>query len=1171
MKKRLFSALLALLMLLSSFAPLSSFALSNDNFPYTPYLDEDGYYYRIYNGAKKPFNTDYASMVDYFCTELEANKKSISFDFATSDEKYKYTYNGSADNDSENACNLLYNNLFNDVNSNAENSGKFSIGYHNVSVYLSDGDYPFGDNERYYTFTITLSSITYENAFPYYPYTDSNGIYYRISDGTPIAFHTDYDEMIEYFQQSLMKRRNTFSYYFATTDEKYKYSKGEEADDSTEVSEKFVHDVLSDVYKKDSDKISNAAGGDYLFKSIKNIASHGYGTYLSAGDTPIEGNQRYYTFKISFSNISYYTSTEQEEAVANYCKAFSDNFIPNNATDYEKVKTIYDFVVRNTEYDWEVYGGDYDKSGERYNIAHSAYGALIGGLKDNAQYDFSTKESVTGQKIIQKANQGKAVCEGYSKLFYYLCVSNGIPCRIVDGDYLAEANKGSDAHEWNLVWLDDGCGDGYKWFEVDTTFASQKSFKEVDVNDYNYFLGGISENPYFGIEHQQPFHIDSTPIISANVIYDYWGDNGDSTYVPSNENYKFKLHNLTSIEALNNGYIVKRSTVYPGDSEEKVALIYSNRNDQYIFQIDENGRILETDIKGFIYNGQEQSVFEVIVPYLNTNEYIGEVKTGITEAGRYTLDITGENGTSVQARFEIIKLNLDNGNGDNYGEISIQESAQYTGGEIIPEANIIDGYNNHLKEGRDYVITAYSDANHTEETKIQNIGVYYIDVNYNVSNNYEGHYYLTFTVNKVGMDQLEYESIEYMMQHLEYLPKYFRNQNNIQSPADYFYAGASNLNIGDYNVAAGKDFSVTSQGVLSGNAKGQITLTGLPGSDAIVAGTTKTINYHISEKFDISMFDGEIADSNSVNKRYYSGGEIEPGEFDYLDKYLQQGTDYVISSYSNNINAGEATVVIKGINGCSGTAKMRFLINRMSILNTNYVKIMATQSGNNVTYTIKFNGKDLVKGKDYTEKIETISGGYKIVLTGINNFIDAYTINVKGDFVKPTTSGNYVTLSSSKYTYSGKANKPTVKVYNKNKKLINAYYYTVSYSSNTNPGTAKVTVKFRNGYSGSITKTFTVNPKGTSLSSLTAASKAFTAKWKKYATQTSGYEVQYSTDSKFKKGNKTVKITNNSTTSKKITKLSKKKTYYVRIRTYKTVSGKKYYSSWSGSKKVKTK
>ena len=92
---------------------------------------------------------------------------------------------------------------------------------------------------------------------------------------------------------------------------------------------------------------------------------------------------------------------------------------------------------------------------------------------------------------------------------------------------------------------------------------------------------------------------------------------------------------------------------------------------------------------------------------------------------------------------------------------------------------------------------------------------------------------------------------------------------------------------------------------------------------------------------------------------------------------------------------------------------------------------------------------------------------------------------------------------------------------------------------------------------------------------VTAAKKGFKVTWKKQKTQTTGYQVQYSTDKNFKKNNKTVTISKNNTTSKSVGKLKAKKKYYVRVRTYKIVKfgGKsvKLYSGWSKAKSVTTK
>ena len=165
-----------------------------------------------------------------------------------------------------------------------------------------------------------------------------------------------------------------------------------------------------------------------------------------------------------------------------------------------------------------------------------------------------------------------------------------------------------------------------------------------------------------------------------------------------------------------------------------------------------------------------------------------------------------------------------------------------------------------------------------------------------------------------------------------------------------------------------------------------------------------------------------------------------------------------------------------------------------------------------------------------------------------------------------------VTISSAVYTYSGKVKHPTVTVRDSKGNRIASANYTVSnLSGHKNVGTYKVTVKFKGSkYSGTMSTSFRINPKSTKLKSLTASSKGFTAKWSAVTTQTSGYQLQYSTGSKFTNA-KTVSVSSGKTTSKKVSKLSAKKKYYVRVRTYKTVSGKKYYSAWSAAKTVTTK
>jgi len=164
-------------------------------------------------------------------------------------------------------------------------------------------------------------------------------------------------------------------------------------------------------------------------------------------------------------------------------------------------------------------------------------------------------------------------------------------------------------------------------------------------------------------------------------------------------------------------------------------------------------------------------------------------------------------------------------------------------------------------------------------------------------------------------------------------------------------------------------------------------------------------------------------------------------------------------------------------------------------------------------------------------------------------------------------------LSSTSFKYNGKVHRPTIILKNGKGKTVSKSNYTIKYSNKNSKkvGEYTITIKFKGDYKGTKVLTYKIKPKGATIKKVTANKKAFKVKWYKNTTQTSGYEIQYSTNKKFKSGNKTVNIKSNKTTSKKIKNLKKKKKYYVRIRTYKTVKGKKIYSSWSKTLKVKTK
>ena len=121
-----------------------------------------------------------------------------------------------------------------------------------------------------------------------------------------------------------------------------------------------------------------------------------------------------------------------------------------------------------------------------------------------------------------------------------------------------------------------------------------------------------------------------------------------------------------------------------------------------------------------------------------------------------------------------------------------------------------------------------------------------------------------------------------------------------------------------------------------------------------------------------------------------------------------------------------------------------------------------------------------------------------------------------------------------------------------------------------NVGTYRVRTTGQNTFNGSIVQTFKIIPRATTILASASKTKGFKVKWKKRTLQVDGYQVQYATKSNMS-DLKTVTIRQNTTDAKTITGLKAKKKYYVRVRTYKKVDGKNYFSNWSATKAIKTK
>ncbi len=157
-----------------------------------------------------------------------------------------------------------------------------------------------------------------------------------------------------------------------------------------------------------------------------------------------------------------------------------------------------------------------------------------------------------------------------------------------------------------------------------------------------------------------------------------------------------------------------------------------------------------------------------------------------------------------------------------------------------------------------------------------------------------------------------------------------------------------------------------------------------------------------------------------------------------------------------------------------------------------------------------------------------------------------------------------ITLSSSKYAYDGKTKKPSVKVYNNKGELITSGY-TASVPSGKNLGAYTVKVTGTGEYIGTASASYVITPAKMAKPTVKKAKKKITVTWKKLGGGSQTYQIAVK-----KKGGKWKYYTSTGS-SKTIKKLTSKKKYTVKIRSYKKINGKTYYGSWSASKTVKVK
>lgn len=292
----------------------------------------------------------------------------------------------------------------------------------------------------------------------------------------------------------------------------------------------------------------------------------------------------------------------------------------------------------------------------------------------------------------------------------------------------------------------------------------------------------------------------------------------------------------------------------------------------------------------------------------------------------------------------------------------------------------------------------------------------------------------------------------------------------------------------------------------------------------------------------------------------FKGKKVEP---EVVIDGLVQGKDYTVT-YVNNEKPGEARAELTGIGNYKGSETLYFTI---------YGKLPAADpiadqiyTGKELTPAIVIPG--LKAGEDYYMYYEDnqYPGVATVTIYGTGYYKGTATIHFK--IIKKTERFvSNVKLNRTSYTCTGKTIRPSVTV-TVNGKKIGASAYKLYYKNNKNSGIGTVQVRGTGKYSRiNKTLTFKILPPKTLLTGLKKANRSFTASWKKNI-QATGYQIQYAADSRFTKERKTVIVGKQSATRYKISGLKNKKTYYVRIRSYKRVGKKVLYSSWSTVKKI---
>lgn len=1034
----------------------------------------------------------------------------------------------------------------------------------------------------------------------------------------------DLSVTVDYVRSKMINREEKIEFYLAISSKAYTSSQ-------TDNIGAVFNRISSGVYSTNgiTDSEVKACSGDYLKMMTTSLSSVESGR-LEASNQSTEFD--YYHITLS---AAYASTKEMEDETKIFLEKWQRIFIDENAfinsealtvneRNYYILKTIYSFLSYNTEYDSKVYDSTVKEDSLQYRNSHSAYGALFGltqnseSVVTSSEYNWKTETDAQGLTKIVKHNQGLSVCDGYTLVTYYLCTINGIECNIVTGEYPnKETQKEKDPHAWNVVYLCPSDSNVYsaanaKGYYYDATFSSTSSatikltdqivydassaavsLDSLTVLDYSYFLRGSANLAFDSNVHQQPYEA------VGNM------DTAD---------YKMLVASIDFDKAWK---VLTRRVKKDNYHELENYFLISPYGRYYKISSDGNYKLIE-DSNDIVYDGNEYYYNLNVQDFVNGVEYQCEDLL-LKDSQSASLLIKDINGSNTLYSFGVKIKPLDMSGWDSYSRLmwngtDIKNSSKadeetnilFGGAELSFNVDIYDVSEYKLVPGTDYIIT-YEDENGNKVSSPWDIGKYKISIDF-ISQNYSNSLKIPFNIVKTDFQSFSYSgginNVTYASDISACVPVLSNDKITLYENVDYIVSleDASKINYGD---------------------TGYIICTATPNNKYFIAGTVfKKIQYAVTRQYDLS---GAISPSASVGVYEYTGSEIKPSGFTLTVNngyVMTQGRDFIIASYSDNINVGTGYVTIQFMGNYCGFATMSFQITEPqqnsssggdNIIINNSPQSNNAQSGGSVYYYVEINGILYFNGKEQTPETKVTYNGSVIsasdyTVSTAGSAPGVYTVEIKGKGIYSAVNElhDVVVLP---VNVSGITNTATDKsvILGWNNQGGETYYKLYVYDSKkkqwvyiAKTGKASYTVKnvvlngkkvsvaanksykFKiqayidvtaNGerktyYSGSTQFSAKSAVKTPKLKKVKKGKKKLTASWTK-ANGAKGYILEAAADKKFKKGKKSVTVKKGNTLSAAVNKLKSKKTYYVRVCAYVTASGKKIKTPYSNVIKIK--